>query len=303
MYYKYLWPVTIVFLLVFIVVLNVLFKIDVSYRWKNLANSDAGGGLSDEENFSDLEASLFPADGTVLPIKWGNLGQQMVEKGVIDKDKFEKLYTDRGGIDTYGSTLLYGSLTENVKITKENAGLLLNLFWALGLANKNTVLEKGPMQDEQYGGAENFASTGGWSLANGDAMEHYSKHDFISLTDDQQSLVEKVAKGIYRPCCNNSTYFPDCNHGMAMLGFLELIASQGASEEEMYKAALALNTYWFPSNYLTVNKYLKSIDKPWDQVPANEILGINYSSNSGFKQILSQTNPVQSKGGGLGCGV
>ena len=33
-------------------------------------------------------------------------------------------------------------------------------------------------------------------------------------------MENKIAKGIYRPCCNNSTYFPDCNHGMAMLGLL-----------------------------------------------------------------------------------
>ena len=58
-------------------------------------------------------------------------------------------------------------------------------------------------------------------------MNHYSMHRFIVLTPEQQALVEKVSKGIYRPCCGNSVYFPDCNHGMAMLGLLELMASQG----------------------------------------------------------------------------
>jgi hypothetical protein len=48
--------------------------------------------------------------------------------------------------------------------------------------------------------------------------------DLIPLTAEQQALVEEVAAEIYRPCCNNSTLFPDCNHGMAMLGFLELLA-------------------------------------------------------------------------------
>ena len=120
-------------------------------------------------------------------------------------------------------------------MTQENSGTILNLLWAFGLANKNEILEKGPMMDKRYGGAENFASTGGWTLSKGDSMNHYSMHSFITLTPQQQSLVEKVSQNIYRPCCGNSTYFPDCNHGMAMLGLLELLASQGISENEMYK--------------------------------------------------------------------
>ena len=48
---------------------------------------------------------------------------------------------------------------------------------------------------------------------------------------------ERAAPFVYRPCCDNATHFPDCNHGMAMLGLLELMAAQGASEEEMFAAA------------------------------------------------------------------
>ena len=33
----------------------------------------------------------------------------------------------------------------------------LNLLWAFGLANKNRILEEGPMKDPRYGGVENFA--------------------------------------------------------------------------------------------------------------------------------------------------
>src|SRR3989344_7376730 len=106
------------------------------------------------------------------------------------------------------------------------------------------------MTNPEYGGAGNFASTGGWTLAKGDAMDHYSAHPFIMLSREHQELVERVSKGIYRPCCNNSTHFPDCNHCMAMLGLLELMASQGVSEEDMWKAALAVNSYWFPDTYL-----------------------------------------------------
>ena len=73
-------------------------------------------------------------------------------------------------------------------------------------------------------------------------MDHYSRHTLIKLTQKQQALVDTVSRGIYRPCCGNSAHFPDCNHGMAMLGLLERMASQGASEQDMWKAALTVNS-------------------------------------------------------------
>ena len=142
--------------------------------------------------------------------------------------------------------LLYGKNNGHVAITAENSGMMLNMLWAFGLANKNPILENGPMMDPRYGGAENFASTGGWTLAKGNTMNHYSMHQFVTLTPEQQILVERVAKNIFRPCCKNSTYFPDCNHGMAMLGLLELMASQGATETDMYRISGEVNALWFP---------------------------------------------------------
>jgi len=165
----------------------------------------------------------------LLSLKWENLGMKMVEAGVIDMRKFPNFYNE-----------------EELVINSDNAHTVLNTLWALGLSNKNPILDNGPMMDPRYGGTENFASTGGWTLSKGSAMDHYSMHAFITLTPEQQLLVEKVAKNIYRPCCNNSTYFPDCNHGMAMLGLLELMASQGTNEQEMYKIAEEVNGYWFP---------------------------------------------------------
>ena len=122
------------------------------------------------------------------------------------------------------------------------------------------------------------------------------------LTPEQQKLVDEVSKNIYRPCCNNSTHFPDCNHGMAMLGILELMASQGLSEEEMYKTALQVNAYWFPETYLTIAKYFENQGVSWDKVSAKEILGFNYSSGSGYQNLLQKIKPEEIKGGGS-CGV
>jgi hypothetical protein len=67
-----------------------------------------------------------------------------------------------------------------------------------------------------------------------------------------------------------------------MLGFLELAASQGFNENQLYQMALILNSYWFPDTYLT--------------------LGYNFSSASGYQQILAHVTPPEQKGGGS-CGV
>ncbi|MEK7512601.1 MAG: hypothetical protein AAB601_00180 [Patescibacteria group bacterium] len=189
-----------------------------------------------------------------------------------------------------------------IRMTLENAPVFLNLFWAFGLANENPVLTEGPMVDPQYGGAGRFASTGGWTLAKGDAMTHYARHALVPLSPAQQALVERVAGGIYRPCCGNATYFPDCNHGMAMLGLLEIMAAQGFSEEEMYRTALAVNSFWFPDTYLTIAAYKASQGVPWSAVEPREVLGADFSSAAGFQRV-SALVPKQELPSGGGCGV
>lgn len=274
----------------------ILSTIIVVYAWTN------GNQKLVPSSKNNNESSQIANQTIELPIVWGNLGAQMINAGVIDRPQFEALYQSRGGLNDSDKRLLEDFQNGNLKVNQENAGLLLNLLWAFGLSNKNPVLENGPMQEKQYGGAGNFASTGGWTLAKGDTMNHYSKHLFVVLTPQQQALVEKVSKNIYRPCCNNSTYFPDCNHGMAMLGLLELLASQGASENQMYQTALQMNSFWFPDQYATIAKYLESRGiKPQDISP-KEILGVNYSSASGYAKVESSLPREQNQGGGS-CGV
>ncbi|OGD30389.1 hypothetical protein A2833_02005 [Candidatus Azambacteria bacterium RIFCSPHIGHO2_01_FULL_44_55] len=247
-----------------------------------------------------LENIVLPSEGVVLPVRWGDLGRRMTESGVIDSDKFSALYAGRGGLDKETEKLLAGSNNGNLEITRQNSGIILNLLWALGLSNKNPILEIGPMV-KYNGDASGFASTGGWNLARGDPMDHYSRHNFLALTSEQQALVERVSKNIYRPCCGNPTYFPDCNHGMAMLGLLELLAAQGVSESEMYKIALQVNSYWFPDTYLTLAKYFQTKGIGWQDVNPQEVLGRDYSSASGYQNILRQVAPVNNQN--PSCGV
>src|SRR3989344_37631 len=260
-------------------------------------------GVLSARTIAKIEQAVIPEKGIILPVVWGDLGKRLVENGVIDQEKFEQLYANRGGLDDDAKNLLMGRSNGKLLITKENANLLLNLLWAIGLGIKNEILEKGEMSDPRYGGAGKFASTSGWTLAKGDPMQHYSAHTLISLTPEQQKLVDEVSRNIFRPCCGNSTHFPDCNHGMAMLGLLELMASQGVSEKDMYKAALAVNSYWFPDTYLNIARYLESKDISWSKSDPKGVLSANFSSSAGYQAILKQIQPATGSGGGGSCGV
>lgn len=267
-------------------------------------NIDSTAVSQEQQPLSELEESVLPLGGVELPVVWGDLGEKLVSVGVIDANKFEAIYQQRGQFSEEYRKLLLDGGNGKLTINSSNSGYLLNLFWALGLASKNSILEKGEMSDPSYGGAGRFASTGGWTASVGNAMDHFSRHKFFNLTDEQQALVDKVSRGIFRPCCGNSTHFPDCNHGMAMLGLLELMASQDVSEQDMWKTALAVNSYWFPENYLTIASYMKSKGVDWKDVNPQEILGSAYSSNQGYVRISSQvTTPQLQQGGGNGCGL
>lgn len=178
----------------------------------------------------------------------------------------------------------------------------LNLLWAFGLADKNQILESGTISDLRYGGPMNMASIGGWTVSDGSPADHMSKHVYVSLTADQQALVGKVSKGIYRPCCDNPTDFPDCNHGMAMLGLLEYLAAQGATEDQMWRTSLTANITWFPDAYQTIAEYMKEKGIDGKSVSPQEILGADYSSASGFAKISAQV-PQQKKQSSGSCGV
>lgn len=294
--------------IVFIVIFafNLLFEISITIKPRFVSSIPPVTAKYEtpakQQSDTALTESVLPSAGVALPVTWGDLGKQMIDAGVIDAAKFEAVYAQRGGLDENAKKLLYGADNGAIVITAQNSGVLLNLLWALGLGNKNEILEKGPMMEKQYGGADKFASTGGWTLAKGNVMNHYSKHAFMTLTPDQQALVARVSQNIYRPCCGNSVYFPDCNHGMAMLGLLELMAAQGATEQQMYTTALAVNAYWFPDTYIAIAKYFAKRGVAWAQIDPKEALSSTYSSAQGYRQILSEVEPSQSKGGG-GCGV
>ena len=251
----------------------------------------------------DATAKVLPVSGYQTSLTWGQLGKKLVEVGAIDQQKYEKIYNSntngKQDLDIFSE-----NFDKKIVINENNSRFVVNTLWALGLANKSKVLDQGPMRT---GGnpTKNFASTGGWTLGSKPAMEVYSSHELIPLTDEQQDLVEKIAGNVYRPCCGNHTAFPDCNHGMAALGYIELAVASNLSEDQIYKDLLAFNSYWFPQTYVEMAVYFQQEDGlSWEQVDAKKALSNDFSSSRGsqkIKQAVSSVPGLKSQGGSCGA--
>lgn len=269
-----------------IIIVAVIFLLGLgSGYWK--WGRDEIATITQEQQLTQLYRQINPEAGYSLPVTYGSLGPQLVEAGVINNDAFQNVMTASGdSLNEQQLEVLTKGSDEKIVITGANAHFLLNFFWAVGLANRNAILTEGAMVQNSGGQIERFASTGGWSLATKPITEIYASLDLIALTPEQQARVVEVAAAVYRPCCNNPTLFPDCNHGMAMLGLLELMAAQGASTDEMFMAAKYVNAYWFPQQTLETAVYLKSTqDMDFADADARLVVSKELSSASGASMV------------------
>ncbi|NOZ50577.1 MAG: hypothetical protein GXP37_11100 [Chloroflexi bacterium] len=245
-----------------------------------------------------------------LAASYSNLGPRLLETGGIDFEKFTAIYQRAGQpLSTKQLAILQKGTDEPIVMNAKNAYFLLNFLWALGLVNKNPILTEGTMM--QYGGEAQiarFASTGGWTIGSKQPAELYAASELISLTPEQQALLEEVAAAVYRPCCNNPTAFPDCNHGMAMLGLLELMASQGADANAMFEAAKWANAFWFPQQSQELARFFQaSKNQDFDEINAQQAVSAATFSSSGFRSVhqwLADNNLLeQAPSSGNSCGV
>ena len=267
----------------------------------NSANfSETGNKL-----FDAVVAKVLPEKGFQSKIQLSDSVMKLVENGVIDQTKFETIYKERGGLPAELKDVLTKPSNASVLLTRENAGYYVNLLWPVGLSNYMSSNKDSPVNGKSL---FNFASTGGWNLGkeeNGGA--YFNKFKIVELTSEQEALVTKIAQNTYRPCCNNSTFFQDCNHGSALLGLLQLGAAQGFSEDELYREALAFNSFWFPDNYIQTALYFKAVKNiDWEGVNPKEVMDKAYSSASGANlvaQKVSELGLVPQQQGGAGCGV
>ena len=256
-----------------------------------------------------LMEQINTPEGYALPARFSDIGPELLAADAIDMDRFVGHYERSGQPLTAAQIkLLTEGSDDPIVISRENANILLNLFWAFGLSNENTILTEGLMMINGKEGVMNFASTGGWTLGSKPVEQIYASMPMISLTDEQQELLQSVAAQVFRPCCNNPTLFPDCNHGMAMLGLLEWMISQGASEEALFEAAKYINGYWFfPQNFELATYFNITEGVDFDNLDPRKVVGSDYASADGFRTVHqwllnNQRLPVV-PGGANNCGV
>lgn len=255
--------------------------------------------------FDEAIAKVVPAQGFQSGIRLQDSMVKLVEHGVIDRAKFEAIYKAGGGLPAELVDVLDKPSTEPILLTATSANYYINLLWPLGLANYMSRNVDSPVNGSSL---FNFASTGGWNLGkeeNGGA--YFNKFKIVALTPEQEALVTRIAQNTFRPCCDNSTFFQDCNHGSALLGLLELGASQGLGEEQLYREALAFNSFWFPQTYIQTALYLKAVSNTdWEGVDPRMVMGSVYSTSSGSGVVGKKVNElglIPPQRGGAGCGV
>jgi hypothetical protein len=257
--------------------------------------------------YDQAVAHVLPKDGFRSRIALKDSILKLVEYGVIDRGKFFALYGRRGPHPAEFAHVLTDPSDRAILLTAANAVHYVDLLWPVGLATHMAANAKSPL----YGSPVKYASTAGWTLGREKSgVVYFDKFPIVRLTPEQERRVVRIAKVAYRPCCDNSTFFQDCNHGSALLGLLQLGASQGLSEHELYREALAFNGFWFPDNYVQTALFFEVVRKTrWADVDPKLVLGYDYSALGPWQQnVAARVKAIRglipsAPSGGAGCGV
>ena len=221
------------------------------------------------------------------PVQFGQIGPQLLKTGTIDYDTLAAAYQQAGQPLTPAQRdILREGSDAPVVFDPDSAYFLLNFFWALGLTNRNPVLLEGPLP--QYAGEaiDRFASTGGWTAGTQPVTALYASQTLVALTAAQQSRVEEAAAAVFRPCCDNPTLFPDCNHGMAMLGLLELVAANDAATDDLFDVAKHANAFWFPQQMAETAAYFRHTQGTgFAETGAKVVVAQDVFSATGFRRV------------------
>jgi hypothetical protein len=147
----------------------------------------------DSQRSTSVETTMLfeqinPKGGYNLSVSYLDLGPQLLASGVISYDAFAAIYQNAGSpLSAEQLEILKNGSDHEIVINAQNSYYLLNFFWAVGLANRNVILTKGPMVQNSDGKFENFASTGGWSLATKPITDLYASLDLILLPKNSKN--------------------------------------------------------------------------------------------------------------------
>ncbi len=257
--------------------------------------------------YDQAVAHVLPKHGFQSRIALKDSIFKLVKYGVIDRGKFFAIYGRKGPQPAELAQVLTDPSDRPILLTAANASGYVDILWPIGLANHMAINAQSPL----YGSPVEFASTAGWTLGREKSgVIYFNRFPIVRLTPPQERRVVRIANATYRPCCDNSTFFQDCNHGSALLGLLQLGVSQGLSERELYREALAFNAFWFPDNYVQTALFFQVVRKTrWAGVDPRLALSYDYSALSLWQQnVAARLAKIKglippAPGGGAWCGV
>jgi len=263
----------------------------------------------DERSIRRAMAAVLPEEPVDTGIRFADAVARLVAAGAIDVEKFTKAHADRGPLPAWVADVLEGR-PRTVVLATDTAPYLLNLLWPMGLATKAAFNDQSTMRRPDL---PSFASTGGWTLGKAkNGAVYFNSVETVVLDETANAAVRQAAEQTFRPCCNNSTFFQDCNHGSAMLGLFELAAAQGFARDELLALAKQANGYWYPQQYVEMALwYDLGQGKSWDEAPPAETVSFQMASATGWQKVVHAylirrgvvPAPRDNGGGGGGCAV
>jgi len=236
--------------------------------------------------YQDVLKQMVPTRGVKTQVAFRDSLQKVIAGGALDPGKLRANYGTSGGAPAWLEGLLVKPSSEPIVFSLETAPHLLNLLWPIGLSTKTKFNETSPVNTSNL---PNLASTAGWTLGHEEnGAAYFNKVAALQLTDEQEERVRQVATTTFRPCCDNSTLLQDCNHGSALLGLLELGASQGLSVDDLYWLALVANSHWFPAQYAKTALHLALFEGViWHDADPRLILGPQFSTLTGWQRNVN----------------
>lgn len=273
------------------------------------SGSSAFPALTPEDGralFQEALDAVLPISGFRSRIALRDSLLRLVAEGVIDPQQFAAVYEGRGGLPVEQKYQLRWPSHLPIHLTTDNAEYYVNLLWPVGLANAIPSNRASPMNGPSL---SRFASTAGWTLGKDHGATYFNRFQIVDLTPEQEELATRVAKNTYRPCCGNSTFFQDCNHGSALFGLLQLGASQGLDEGDLYEEALAFNSHWFPQNYIQTAVYFRLFEnKDWKDIDPKLLMFARYSALGPWQatveaRLAEIPNLLPEPEGGQSCGI
>lgn len=253
-------------------------------------------------NPEKITQELLP-ERKILPATWQGIPYQLAERKIVDIEKL-KAYSVKFGqkITEDDLAIFEKDYNGNIEITPNNSVLIYNVLWAIGFVNKSPILD---YELEKYGW-DTVKNLAGYyfsfaNLGNGSTLPQsgYNYLELTTLSAEQKNAIMKIAGKSAVPSCGNPLHLPDCSCSFAIGALIQLMASQGFTEKQIYQAMKDIYPYRFPGIYVRHAVLFKITEnKNWQDIDAEQLVSMEFSSAHGVARVSNFLANVLNVSGG-----